>query len=275
MLSIVYIRNESESKDGVYMKEETIRLNKFLAEAGVCSRREADRYIQQGLVEVDGKRADLGMCIKETQQVVFRGKEVGRKQRKILLAFYKPKGIVCTAEKQEKNNIIDYINYPDRIYYAGRLDKDSEGLIILTNHGDLVNKMMRSANGHEKEYVVKVNKKLTDEFLKGMAGRVPLKEIDAVTKPSKVKKVDDYTFKITLTQGLNRQIRRMCEYFGYRVVALKRIRVMNIRLGDLKRGEYREITGAELAELKRLLANSHNQPGIEKNVNRKNQRVNR
>lgn len=257
------------------MKEEKIRLNKFLAEAGVCSRREADRYIEQGLVEVDGKKADLGMCIKETQHVAFRGKEVERKQEKVLLAFYKPKGVVCTAEKREKNNIIDYINYPERIYYAGRLDKDSEGLIILTNYGDIVNKMMRSANGHEKEYVVKVNKKLTDEFLKGMAGRVPLEEIDAVTKPSKVKKVDDYTFKIILTQGLNRQIRRMCEYFGYRVVALKRIRVMNIRLGDLKRGEYREITGAELAELKRLLANSDNRPGSEKNVNRKNQRVNR
>lgn len=257
------------------MKEETIRLNKFLAEAGVCSRREADRYIEQGLVEVDGKTADLGMCVKETQHVVFQGKEIKRKQEKVLLAFYKPKGIVCTAEKREKNNIIDYINYPERIYYAGRLDKDSEGLIILTNYGDMVNKMMRSANDHEKEYVVKVNKKLTDEFLKGMAGRVPLEEIDAVTKPSKVKKVDDYTFKIILTQGLNRQIRRMCEYFGYRVVALKRIRVMNIRLGDLKRGEYREITGAELAELKRLLANSDNRPGSEKNVNRKNQRVNR
>lgn len=257
------------------MKEETIRLNKFLAEAGVCSRREADRYIEQGLVEVDGKTAYLGMCVKETQHITFRGKEVRRKQEKVLLAFYKPKGIVCTAEKKEKNNIIDYINYPERIYYAGRLDKDSEGLIILTNYGDIVNKMMRSANGHEKEYVVKVNKKLTDEFLKGMAGEVPLEEISAVTKTSKVRKVDDYTFKIILTQGLNRQIRRMCEYFGYRVVALKRIRVMNIRLGDLKRGEYREITGAELAELKRLLKNSHNRPGSEKNVNRKNQRVNR
>lgn len=262
-------------QNGERMQEETIRLNKFLAEAGVCSRREADRYIEQGQVEVDGEKAALGMHIKETQHVFFRGKEVKRKQEKILLAFYKPKGIVCTAEKQEKNNIIDYINYPERVYYAGRLDKDSEGLIILTNYGDIVNKMMRSANGHEKEYVVKVNKKLTDEFLKGMGGRVPLDEIGAVTKPSKVKKVDDYTFKIILTQGLNRQIRRMCQYFGYRVVALKRIRVMNIRLGDLKRGEYREIQGEELAELKRLLMNSDNRPGAEKNVNRKNQRVNR
>lgn len=257
------------------MKEETIRLNKFLAEAGVCSRREADRCIERGMVFVDGKRAEVGMHVTESQRVVFEGKEVKRKKDKILLAYYKPKGIVCTAEKQEKNNIIDYINYPERIYYAGRLDKDSEGLIILTNYGDIVNKMMRSANGHEKEYVVKVNKKITDEFLKGMAGRVPLEEIDAVTKPSKVKKVDDYTFKIILTQGLNRQIRRMCRYFNYRVVALKRIRVMNIKLGDLKRGEYREITGAELAELKRLLADSDNRPKAERNVNRKNQRINR
>lgn len=257
------------------MKEETIRLNKFLAEAGVCSRREADRYIAQGLVEVDGKRAEVGMHVKENQSIVFRGREVKRKNQKVLLAFNKPKGIVCTAEKMEKNNIIDYVDYPERIYYAGRLDKDSEGLIILTNYGDIVNKMMRSANGHEKEYVVKVNKKLTDAFLKGMAGRVPLEEIDAVTKPSKVKKVDDYTFKIILTQGLNRQIRRMCQYFGYRVVALKRIRVMNIKLGDLKRGEYREITGAELAELTKMLENSDNRPKAERDVHRKNQRVNR
>ena len=257
------------------MEETTVRLNKFLAEAGVCSRREADRFIEQGMVEVDGKRAELGMHIREEQRVVFRGKEIKRKENKILIAFHKPKGIVCTAEKREKNNIIDYINYPERIYYAGRLDKDSEGLILLTNYGELVNKMMRGANAHEKEYVVKVNKKLTDEFLKGMAAGVPLEEINAVTRPCKVKKVDDYTFKIILTQGLNRQIRRMCQYFGYRVVALKRIRIMNIKLGDLKRGEYRDITSEEFADLERLLADSERKPKEHKNVIRKNKRVNR
>lgn len=252
------------------MEEKGIRLNKFLAESGVCSRREADRMIEQGMVTMDGKVAGVGDRVFKGQKVAVKGKEVTPVEKKVFIAFYKPKGIVCTAEKREKNNIIDYINYPERIYYVGRLDKDSEGLILLTNHGDIVNKMMRSANGHEKEYVVKVNKKLTEEFLTGMAGRVPLEEIDAVTKPSKVTKVDDYTFKIILTQGLNRQIRRMCQYFGYRVVALKRIRVMNIKLGDLKRGEYRDITEKEMKELMRLLQHSDNRPMVQRNVNRKN-----
>lgn len=252
------------------MEETGIRLNKFLAESGVCSRREADRLIAQGMVTIDGSVAAVGSKVLKGQKVAVKGKEVKQVEKKVLIAFYKPKGIVCTAEKREKNNIIDYINYPERIYYAGRLDKDSEGLILLTNHGDIVNKMMRSANGHEKEYVVKVNKKLTEEFLTGMAGRVPLEEIEAVTKPSKVTKVDDYTFKIILTQGLNRQIRRMCQYFGYRVVALKRIRVMNIKLGDLKRGEYRDVTEQEMKELMQLLQNSDNRPMVQRNVNRKN-----
>lgn len=252
------------------MEEKGIRLNKFLAEAGVCSRREADRLIEQGMVTIDGNVAGLGSQVLREQKVFVKGKEVKPVEKKVLIAFYKPKGIVCTAEKREKNNIIDYINYPERIYYAGRLDKDSEGLILLTNHGDIVNKMMRGANGHEKEYVVKVNKKLTKEFLTGMAGRVPLEEIDAVTKPSTVTKVDDYTFKIILTQGLNRQIRRMCQYFGYRVVALKRIRVMNIKIGDLKRGEYRDVTEKEMKELMQLLQHSDNRPMVQRNVNRKN-----
>lgn len=262
------------------MEEKEIRLNKYLSESGVCSRREADRLIAEGTVKIDGETAQVGAKVSPGQSVVVKGKEVVPAQKKILLAFYKPKGIVCTAEKREKNNIIDYINYPERIYYVGRLDKESEGLILLTNYGDIVNKMMRSANGHEKEYVVKVNKKLTDEFLTGMAGRVPLEEINAVTKPSKVTKVDDYTFKIVLTQGLNRQIRRMCMYFGYRVVALKRIRVMNIKLGNLKRGEYRDVTEAELAELLRLLSHSDNRPmalrkGKNDGSSRKNQRTDR
>lgn len=257
------------------MEKNGIRLNKFLAEAGVCSRREADRLIEQGVVEIDGKKAEMGTRVFENQKVFVKGKEVNPVAKKILIAFYKPKGIVCTAEKMEKDNIIDYINYPERIYYAGRLDKESEGLILLTNQGDLVNKMMRSANGHEKEYVVKVNKKLTEEFLKGMSGKVPLEEINAVTKPSKITKVDDYTFKMILTQGLNRQIRRMCQYFGYRVVALKRIRVMNIKLGDLKKGEYRDVTEKESRELMKMLENSDNRPLVERNVNRKNKGINR
>ena len=257
------------------VEKDGIRLNKYLAESGVCSRREADRLIEQGKVMVDGKVAEVGTKVFATQTVIVQGKEVKPVDKKVLIAFYKPKGIVCTAEKMEKNNIIDYINYPERIYYVGRLDKDSEGLILLTNQGDIVNKMMRSSNGHEKEYVVKVNKKLTEEFLEGMSGCVPLEEINAVTKPSKVTKVDDYTFKMILTQGLNRQIRRMCQYFGYRVVALKRIRVMNIKLGNLKRGEYRDVTEKEQKELMKMLSQSDNRPLVEKNVIRKNKRINR
>lgn len=249
-------------KDILTMEEKGIRLNKYIAEAGVCSRREADRLIEHGEVTIDGKVADTGMRVQNGQIVCVNGKAISREEseEKVLIAFNKPKGIVCTAEKREKDNIIDYLNYPKRIYYAGRLDKDSEGLILLTNYGDIVNKMMRSANGHEKEYVVKVNKRLTKEFLEQMSKGVFIEELGVLTKPCKVKKVDDFTFKIILTQGLNRQIRRMCRQLNYRVVALRRIRVMNIKLVDLKVGEYRDVTPKEREELMRLLSNSDNRP---------------
>lgn len=237
---------------------EGIRINKFLSEAGVCSRREADRQVENGNVTIDGKIAVMGDRIFDGQKVCFMGKEVTLEEEKILLAVHKPAGIVCTAEKREKNNIVDFIHYPKRIYPVGRLDKDSTGLILMTNQGELVNKIMRAGNMHEKEYIVTVNKPVTDSFLRGLAGGVPLVELNATTRKCKVWRIGKRQFGIILTQGLNRQIRRMCEYFGYRVEKLVRTRIMNIELGDLKAGTYREVTPQEYKELMRLVKDSSN-----------------
>lgn len=242
------------------MEVNGIRINKFLSEAGVCSRREADRQIEAGNVTIDGRTAVTGDKVIEGQKVCFNGNEVTKEQEMILIAFNKPVGIVCTAEKREKNNVIDYINFPKRIYPIGRLDKDSKGLLLLTNNGDIVNKMMRSGNMHEKEYIVTVNKPISDSFIRGLAGGVPLVELGVTTRKCHVKKLSNKTFKIILTQGYNRQIRRMCEYFGYRVVELERVRIMNITLGDLKEGEYRDVTTQEYELLKKLISNSSNAP---------------
>ena len=242
------------------MEGNGIRINKFLSEAGVCSRREADRQIEAGNVPIDGRTAVTGDKVIEGQKVCFNGNEVTKEQEMILIAFNKPVGIVCTAEKREKNNVIDYINFPKRIYPIGRLDKDSKGLLLLTNNGDIVNKMMRSGNMHEKEYIVTVNKPISDSFIRGLAGGVPLVELGVTTRKCHVKKLSNKTFKIILTQGYNRQIRRMCEYFGYRVVELERVRIMNITLGDLKEGEYRDITAQEYGQLKKMISNSSNAP---------------
>ena len=239
---------------------EGVRINKFLSEAGVCSRRKADRQIEAGNVTIDGKAAETGSRVFPGQKVLFLGSPVEKEEERILLAFHKPVGIVCTAEKREKNNIIDYLHYPKRIYPVGRLDKDSSGLIFMTNQGELVNKMMRAANMHEREYVVTVNKPLTDFFLKGMAHGVPLVELGVTTRKCPVEKMGNRKFKIILTQGYNRQIRRMCEYFDYRVESLKRVRIMNISLGDLQPGAYRQITEKEYEQMKRLLADSKNNP---------------
>jgi 23S rRNA pseudouridine2604 synthase len=240
--------------------QEGIRINKYLSEAGVCSRREADRQIEQGNVCIDGKIAVAGDRVLAGMRVTFCGREVSREEEEILIAFHKPVGIVCTAEKREKNNIIDYINYPKRIYPVGRLDKDSEGLILLTNQGDLVNKIMRAGNHHEKEYVVTVDKKITDEFLQGMRQGVYLPELDVTTRRCQVTKKNAHTFCIVLTQGYNRQIRRMCEALGYRVVRLKRTRIMNILLGDLKEGTYRDVTPEEKNKLYQLTQHSYSAP---------------
>ena len=227
-----------------------MRLNKYLSDAGYCSRREADRLIAEGKVTVDGERAQTGMRVTDQQLITVCGKVVSRGDDLVLIALNKPRGIVCTTDrKREKNNIIDFIKYPVRIYPVGRLDKDSEGLILLTNDGSLVNHILKARTFHEKEYIVTVDKALTEEFLKGMAGGVQLEE--ALTRPCRVRRINDHTFSIILTQGLNRQIRRMCEALGCKVVKLKRIRIMNIRLGNLKTGAWRHVTAEEIAGLKK------------------------
>lgn len=234
--------------------EKGIRINKFLSEAGICSRREADRQVQMGNVTIDGETASMGSRILTGQQVLFRGRPVQKEEEKILLLVHKPAGIVCTAEKREKNNIVDFIHYPKRIFPIGRLDKDSSGLILMTNQGEIVNQILRARNMHEREYIVTVNKALTDYFLRGMAGGVPLAELGVMTRKCQVEKLGSRKFKIILTQGINRQIRRMCEYFDYRVEELQRVRIMNLLLGDLEPGDYRHITDTEYKMLQRNLA---------------------
>ena len=245
------------------MEENGIRINKFLSEAGVCSRREADRQVELGNITIDGKVAETGARVLPGQTVLFQGKKVLKEEEMILIAFHKPVGIVCTVEKREKNNVIDYINYPKRIYPVGRLDKDSEGLLLLTNNGDIVNKMMRSGNMHEKEYIVTVNRPVTESFIHGLANGVPLAELNTMTRKCHVKQIGK-KFKIILTQGLNRQIRRMCEYFGYRVEKLVRTRIMNIELGDLPVGIYRDVTPEEYRQLLSLIKDSSNETVIPK-----------
>ena len=246
------------------MEENGIRINKFLSEAGVCSRREADRQVELGNITIDGKVAETGARVLPGQTVLFQGKKVSKEEEMILIAFHKPVGIVCTAEKREKNNVIDYINYPKRIYPIGRLDKDSEGLLLLTNNGDIVNKMMRSGNMHVKEYIVTVNRPVTESFIHGLANGVPLAELNTMTRNCHVKQIGKKQFKIILTQGLNRQIRRMCEYFGYRVEKLVRTRIMNIELGDLPVGTYRDVTTEEYRQLLSLIKDSSNETVIPK-----------
>ncbi len=233
-----------------------MRLNKYLSDIGYCSRREADRLIEAGKVYVDGAVAVLGTQVEEGQEVRVGKKVLTKSDRPVLLALHKPRGIECTTSKQVKNNIVDFVNYPCRVYPVGRLDKDSEGLILMTNQGDLVNKMMRSGNRHEKEYLVTVNKPVNEAFLKGMSEPVYLKELDVTTRRCVVEQTGKCSFRIILTQGYNRQIRRMCESFGFHVTKLKRIRIMNIRLEDLKAGAYREVTPGEMKELLELIKDS-------------------
>ena len=235
------------------METEGIRLNKFLSEAGVCSRREADRQIDAGNVFVNGKVATMGLRVTERDVVEFQGKEIFTKPKQVLLLCNKPEGIVCTAEKREKNNIVDYIHYPVRLYPVGRLDKNSRGLLLMTNQGELVNRIMRARNYHEKEYIVRVDKPITRTFITDMAKGVFLPELDVKTRPCQVEKLSKYTFRIVLTQGLNRQIRRMCQVFGYHVRDLQRTRIMNLTLEGIKEGEYREIRKEEYEELLSLL----------------------
>ena len=232
------------------------RINKYLSEVGFCSRRAADRLIEEGKVTINGKIPKIGIKVEEGDQVEVEGQRIRkpRKQKKIYLAFNKPVGIVCTTNRSvEPNNVIDFIKYPARIFPVGRLDKPSEGLIFLTNDGDIVNKILRSRNNHEKEYIVSVNRIINRDFIQSMSNGVEI--LDTITKNCFVKQLGPKKFKIILTQGLNRQIRRMCEALGYRVRSLKRVRIMNIKL-DLPTGEYREFSKDELLELNGLLENS-------------------
>lgn len=235
------------------MKKELTRINKYLSEAGYCSRRAADKLIQQKRVTINGQLPEMGTKVSNEDEIRVDGKLISEpKEDFVYIAFNKPIGIVCTTDTRvEKDNIIDYINYPKRIFPIGRLDKPSEGLIFLTNDGDIVNKILRARNGHEKEYIVGVNKPLTDNFLNRMRNGIPI--LDTLTKKCEVEKIDSHTFKIVLTQGLNRQIRRMCEFLDYRVRSLKRIRIMNISL-DVPVGEWRYLTQQELDEINELSA---------------------
>ncbi|MCI9147691.1 MAG: pseudouridine synthase [Hungatella sp.] len=239
---------------------EEIRLNKYLSEMGICSRREADRLIEAGKIQVDGKTAYMGMKIRRSQTVICGGTEVETAKGRpspVLLAVNKPKGIVCTtSDKDRAVNIVEMVKYPERVYPVGRLDKDSEGLIFLTNQGSLVNQIMKGSSNHEKEYVVQVNKAITEAFVKIMEEGVWLEELGVATKPCKIAVTGRQEFHIILTQGLNRQIRRMCTAQGYHVTNLRRIRIMNIHLGNLKTGTYRKVTAKEYETLIKMLENN-------------------
>lgn len=234
---------------------EGTRINKYLSEVGYCSRRAADKLIEERRITINGQVPEMGTKVMPGDKVEVDGKWIEDKGTEfVYLAFNKPRGIVCTTDtKREKNNIIDFINYPERIFPIGRLDKPSEGLIFLTNDGDIVNKILRARNNHEKEYLVTVNRPISSKFIERMSNGVPI--LDTVTRECKVEQLDKFRFRIILTQGLNRQIRRMCEYLGYEVTRLKRIRIMNIEL-DLPIGQWRDFTAEELNELNRLLADS-------------------
>ena len=239
--------------------DEKIRINKYLSEAGICSRREADRMIEEGRITVNGKKAESGQKVSLEDEVCADNIPVHKNEKKVLLLFNKPRGIVCSTKQQfDETTVTDYLDYPLRVYPVGRLDKESQGLLLLTNEGDLVNKIMRAGNYHEKEYFVAVNKPVDREFVRRMSKGVPV--LDTVTRPCRVVQTGECSFRIILTQGLNRQIRRMCEVLGYEVKELRRVRIMNIELGNLKPGEYRKVTDQELNELYELIRDSKSEP---------------
>jgi len=224
-----------------------LRLNKFIAESGLCSRREADALIAGGQVRVNGAVAGLGTAVNEGDEVSVKGRRIATRKKQVYIALNKPVGVTCTTDRRDPTNIIDFVRHPARIFPIGRLDKDSEGLILLTTHGDIVNDILRSEHHHEKEYLVTVDQTVTPEFVAAMSLGVPI--LGTKTKPCQVFKVDRQSFRIILTQGLNRQIRRMCEYFGFEVLKLRRLRIINVKLGNLKPGHWRDLDAGELAGL--------------------------
>ncbi|WP_195986880.1 23S rRNA pseudouridine(2604) synthase RluF [Clostridium sp. D53t1_180928_C8] len=233
---------------------DTVRLNKYISESGFCSRREADKLIENGVVTIDGVKATMGTKVSKGQIVKVNGKLISKEEDLVYIVLNKPVGITCTTEHKVKGNIVDFVNHKKRIFPIGRLDKDSQGLILMTNDGDIVNKILRAGNNHEKEYIVTVNKPINEEFVRRMSNGIKI--LGQVTKKCYVKKEGNNTFRIILTQGLNRQIRRMCEALGYEVVKLKRVRIMNINLGELRMGEWRDLTYKELKGLNNLISTS-------------------
>lgn len=228
-----------------------MRINKYIADTGACSRREADKLLEEGRVTLNGRRPELGSSVHEGDIVCIDGVKLGSKRPPIYLLLNKPEGITCTTDHRDPDNIIDFLDYPERVFPVGRLDKDSQGIILLTNDGSIVNRILRAENHHEKEYVVTVDQKVTKEFLTAMSAGVAI--LDTVTKPCKTVFINERTFRIVLTQGLNRQIRRMCEVFGYTVTSLQRVRIMNITIGNLKPGFWRMLTPKEIQQLQSLL----------------------
>ena len=238
------------------MENQGKRLNKFVADSGYCSRREADRLIAEGRVQVDGRPGALGDRVLPGMRVTVDGQSLSGRGEKVYIALNKPAGIVCTTDPREPMNVVDYLNYPIRIFPVGRLDKDSEGLLLMTSDGEIINRILRAAGGHEKEYEVEIDRPVTKEFVEKMSAGVPI--LDTVTLPCRVRRTGEKSFNIILVQGLNRQIRRMCEALGYQVQTLKRVRMLNITLDGLKTGEYREVTAAERQKLEDILNGKKN-----------------
>ncbi|MCB9080828.1 MAG: 23S rRNA pseudouridine(2604) synthase RluF [Lewinellaceae bacterium] len=250
--------------------EDSISLNKYISDTGICSRREANKLIEEGRVTINDQPAKLGNRVFEGDVVKINGKPLQEKPRTIYLAFNKPRGIVCSTDLREPKNIISYINHPERLFPVGRLDKPSQGLIFLTNDGDIVNKILRAGNNHEKEYVVTVKQRITPLFIKRMSEGIPI--LGTVTKKCKVTPVNENTFSIILTQGLNRQIRRMCEYLGYDVVTLNRVRIMNVTLGKLPIGKWRELSPREINQINAMIAHSSKTEEASQDRNKKARR---
>ena len=236
------------------MNNNSTNINKFISSTGICSRREAEKFIVDGRVSINGEIAVLGNRVFEGDEVKIDGRPLKAKPKTLYIALNKPVGIVCTTDSKERNNIVNFVNHPQRLFPIGRLDKPSEGLIFLTNDGDIVNKILRAGNNHEKEYIVTVDKKITPQFVSKMSNGVPI--LGTVTKKCKVERISDYVFKIILVQGLNRQIRRMCSFLGYEVTKLQRVRIMNVSLGNLKVGDWRELTNSELDKINAMVASS-------------------